>query len=115
MSEFVLKFSSSNLIPFFVNPSATAAASSCNGGSTSFVKSVFEPVSSCKLSVNDENVLLLFNGNSAAHGSGELPRNMEDVLERGSGFSPGEFAVLLGQANGLARPDPSCLEADGGC
>ena len=68
-------------------------------------------VSSCMLKENDDTVSLLFKDNSAAHGSGEFPRKMEEVLERGRGFSPGEVAVLLGQAKGLglALPDPSCL------
>lgn len=68
------------------------------------------------LKENDDKVSLLFKDNSAAHGSGEVPRKMEDVLERGSGFNPGEVAVLLGQANGLglALPDPSCFGV-GGC
>lgn len=76
--------------------------------------SVLRGGGSCTLNENDDTVSRLFNEDSAAHGSGELPRKMEEVLERGSGFSPGEVAVLLGQAKGLALPDASCLGVGGG-
>lgn len=108
---------SSDLSSFLAIPFFPSSVPKCEVCVTSPDKlSGFELVSSCTLSEKDENVSLRFlKENSAAHGSGEGCRNIEEVLERGSGFNPGEVAALLGQASGLALPDPSCLEVDCGC